>query len=83
MELVINKVYKYSVVWRDKKEQLKEFRTDCLDTAFKKKVLKGGEMYEQTKYNALKRLQKYYIYLFNKGRLSADNISYNLVTIKK
>jgi hypothetical protein len=82
MEIVLNKISKFSIVWYNAKGELKELLTDCEDLALKTKYKRNGEVYFRPKYEAEKRLQMFYKYLFDNGKLKQEDISYNLVSFK-
>lgn len=48
----------FTVIWKDKKNNFCYFYTNNEETANKKKVLKNGEMYINTRYNSQLRLYK-------------------------
>ena len=53
----------FTVIWRDKKDNIKQFETNDKNTAFNKSIRVDGTVYIDTRYKAKLRL---YWYLWRK-----------------
>lgn len=82
MQLVahIKKLYKYSVIYSNNKV----FETNDLKIAEKRAILNNGTIYEQTRHEALKRLQRIMFKQVNYKGVNIDKFDFSyLLTIEK
>lgn len=61
----MQKPFEYFVLWRNKKNKLQQFNTDCDHTALMIATRRNGTAYIDNRYEARMRL---YYYLLNRAR---------------
>jgi hypothetical protein len=79
MKVEYKKLFRYFVLSNETKKTIIE--TNNFDVAERKAILKNGTLYEQTRHDALLRLQKMMYYKINYGTCELEQFDYpNLLT---